>query len=109
MFGVASIFRYLVRADDFECSLFIIKWIQNLVESRISLFFVKEVYELLDVDFISFSLCSVKEIFTLINLKITCRVKVNSHGTEKLFDVIPGTDFMIQFIKLIECEISFGN
>lgn len=33
----------------------------------------------------------------------------DSHGTEQLFDVVSRTDFMIQFIKLIECEIGFGN
>lgn len=55
---IACIFRYFVGVNDLQGALFIIKRVQNLVESRIALLLIQEVDELLDVDLIGFSLSS---------------------------------------------------
>lgn len=51
----------------------------------------------------------------VLSVKIAIKVKLliqhvlnNLHRAEELFDVIPGTNFMVQLIELIESEICFG-
>lgn len=46
----------LVGVDDFNGSLFIIQRIKDFIESRITLFFIQKVDELVNVDLVGFSL-----------------------------------------------------